>query len=94
MKAKKNEMILLSEDYRIQIRTIKSDRAMEGKYMQFQELLQEERNEGRKEGAEETLINLFKKGRITKEEAAEELSITPDAFEEILREYEHEDSLD
>lgn len=56
--------------------------------MQFEELLQEKLDEGRKEGAEKTLINLLKKGKITIEEAAEELSITPDAFEEIVEENE------
>ena len=72
------------------IRKIKSDRTMEEKYMQFEELLQEER----KEGAERTLISLVKKGRITIEEAAEELNITPDAFNDIMKEYSHRDSLD
>ena len=43
---------------------------------------QEERAEGRAEGALRTLANLVKKGRMTPAEAAEEANMTVAEFEE------------
>ena len=44
-------------------------------------LRQEERAEGREEGALRTLANLVKKGRMTPAEAAEEANMTVSEFE-------------
>ena len=48
---------------------------------ELEHLRQEEREEGRAEGALRTLANLVKKGRMTPAEAAEEANMTVAEFE-------------
>ena len=71
--------------------------------MQFQEMLKEEREEGRKEGREEgrkegreegrkeggegMLFNLLSKGKIDMETVAEELGISAEAFKKKMKSY-------
>ena len=67
------------------IRTIKADRAMGERYMLFQEMLNEEREEGKKEGIKEGQIKLcntlIKNGTLTIDQAVDSIGITMDEFE-------------
>ncbi len=59
------------------IQKIKASREMGGLYMTFQEMLNEEREEGRKEGRDTLLKSLVEQGLLSEEKAlqlAEELS--------------------
>ena len=66
------------------IRTIKADRAMGERYMLFQEMLNEEREEGRKEGQIKLCDTLIKNGTLTIDQAAASIGMTVEEFEKAL----------
>lgn len=66
------------------IRYIKNSREMGERYMTFEEMLQEEREEGRMEGRTSLLIQLVNDGVITLEQGAKTIGISLDEFQKLI----------
>ena len=69
------------------IRKVKGSREMGERYMTLEEMLREEREEGRQEGREMMIFQMVNEDEISAEKGAEKLGISSEEFRKKLEEY-------